>query len=166
MRIVAGTYEGFCYGWDSTVEPGAGEATLSSKAAKKALQPSLSPSASSPQPLSLAFGYNVHVGCMKSVAMASSGTRAGKLLVTGGADERVRIYDLRDRTELGELQQHNGEQIDQTRRSVTCDWATQAAGSSPAWQLENEPETASPEELAAAAAVRNVLGGIVLAISC
>lgn len=112
MRIVAGTYEGFCYGWDSTVGPGAGEATLSSTAAKKALQPSLSSSASSPQPLSLAFGYNVHVGCMKSVAMASSGTRAGKLLVTGGVDERVRIYDLRDRTELGELQQHNG--------TVTC----------------------------------------------
>lgn len=71
--------------------------------------PSLATSATAPQPLSLVFGYNVHVGCTKSVAMATSGTRAGQLLVTGGADERVRIYDLRDRTELGELQQHNGE---------------------------------------------------------
>ncbi|CAM9118288.1 unnamed protein product [Laminaria digitata] len=112
MRIVAGTYEGFCYGWESTVEPSTGgEATLSSST-KNALQPSLPPAVACPQPLSLAFGYNVHVGCMKSVAMAASGTRAGTLLVTGGVDERVRIYDLRDRTELGELQQHNG--------SVTC----------------------------------------------
>lgn len=120
MRIVAGTYEGFCYGWEShpeaasdkSADAGAaavGSATKSMQGLKPA-QPSstTATAAAAPQPLSLVFGYNVHVGCMKSVAMATSGTRAGQLLVTGGADERVRIYDLRDRTELGELQQHNG----------------------------------------------------------
>lgn len=125
MRIVAGTYEGFCYGWESTVEPCVGgEATLSSTA-KSALQPSLPTTAACPQPLSLAFGYNVHVGCMKSVALASSGTRAGELLVTGGADERVRIYDLRDRAELGELQQHNGKQLASSHSSFEAPEAAQ-----------------------------------------
>lgn len=115
MRIVAGTYEGFCYGWESNSEPaigaGAGPPTTTITTKKRMLQGSGSkPSAAtSPQPLSLVFGYNVHVGCMKSVAMATSGTRAGQLLVTGGVDERVRIYNLKDRSELGELQQHNGE---------------------------------------------------------
>ncbi|CAM9296102.1 unnamed protein product [Scytosiphon promiscuus] len=127
MRIVAGTYEGFCYGWESCPEStflstgadAGGEVIRSSTKSIAGLKPSQSSSttaapaaATAPQPLSLLFGYNVHVGCMKSVAMATSGTRAGQLLVTGGADERVRIYDLRDRTELGELQQHNG--------TITC----------------------------------------------
>lgn len=111
MRIVAGTYEGFCYGWESNPESAVGAAaglpTTTTK--KRVLQASQPSAASPPQPLSLVFGYNVHVGCMKSVAMATSGTRAGQLLVTGGADERVRIYNLKDRSELGELQQHNGE---------------------------------------------------------
>lgn len=111
MRIVAGTYEGFCYGWESTVKPGVGGVALDSNtdgnSAKDASQPSSS-SGSNPHPLSLVFGYNVHVGCIKSVATTTSGTRAGQLLVTGGADERIRIYGLRDRTELGELQQHDG----------------------------------------------------------
>lgn len=147
MRIVAGTYEGFCYGWDFTVEPGVGGEAANNSTAKNALQQSLPPTAACPQPLSLAFGYNVHVGCMKSVAMATSGTRAGRLLVTGGADERVRIYDLRDRTELGELQQHNGKQLTrQARRSVICDLGD--IGSRQQSRSENDAETASPEELA------------------
>lgn len=108
MRIVAGTYEGFCYGWESNPEEpvvGAAAATATTAVPVATTTKKLKP----PQSLSMVFGYNVHVGCMKSVAMATSGTRAGQLLVTGGVDERVRIYDLRDRTELGELQQHNGE---------------------------------------------------------
>lgn len=105
MRIVAGTYEGFCYGWESAIEPGITPAANDEKSSIM----SASNSTNEAEELSLAFGYNVHVGCLKSVAMATSGTRAGRLLVTGGADERVRIYDMRDKTELGELQQHNGE---------------------------------------------------------
>lgn len=114
MKIVAGTYEGFCYGWEFALEDSVGSAKglekvdASIKHDAQQPSPTLANSAT-PRPLSLVFGYNVHVGCMKSVAMTTSGTRAGQLLVTGGADERVRIYDLRDRTELGELQQHNGE---------------------------------------------------------
>lgn len=118
MKIIAGTYEGFCYGWESVdglrssdslrrndktspQNPDSGEGQPSALAAKAA-----APAAA--DSLSLVFGYSVHVGCTSSVAMTNSGTRAGQLLVTGGVDERIRIYDLRDRTELGELQQHNG----------------------------------------------------------
>ena len=111
MRIVAGTYEGFCYGWESNTEPAAGVAAAlptTSATKERTLQAPQPSAAAPPQSLSLVFGYNVHVGCMKSVAMATSGTRAGQLLVTGGVDERVRIYNLKDRSELGELQQHNG----------------------------------------------------------
>ena len=121
MRIVAGTYEGFCYGWESSAEPATGAAaglpaiTPTKKRTLQASQPSAAAAAASlsPQPLSLLFGFSVHVGCLKSVAMAISGTRAGQLLVTGGVDERVRIYNVKDRSELGELQQHNGEYFSQ-----------------------------------------------------
>lgn len=118
MIIVAGTYEGFCYGWESNSEHSVGAAaSLPTTATKKSrLQASHPSAAPPPQPLSLVFGYNVHAGCMKSVAMATSGTRAGKLLVTGGVDERVRIYNLKDRSELGELQQHNGAPVCVFRR--------------------------------------------------
>lgn len=134
MRIVAGTYEGFCYGWESGPEPAVGAAattpaaglpTGTTKEQSKGLeasqqQQSSATATAAPQPLSVVFGYNVHVGCMKSVAMATSGTRAGQLLVTGGVDERVRIYDLRDRTELGELQQHNGAHSSRRSGGYTC----------------------------------------------
>lgn len=108
MRIVAGSYEGFCYGWECSVEP---DSSLSGPVAdgesrRTSSQPDGAESAT--QALSLAFGYSVHLGCMKSVALANSGSRAGRLLVTGGVDERIRIYDVRDKTELGELQQHKG----------------------------------------------------------
>lgn len=111
MRIVAGTYEGFCYGWEFPAEPGISfNAADTSNSNHSSVSPTAQVTPGTPGgELSLVFGYSVHVGCMKSVAMATSGSRAGRLLVTGGADERVRIYDLRDRTELGELQQHNGE---------------------------------------------------------
>lgn len=108
MRIVAGTYEGFCYGWEFDeisgavpLKPNVVEESDSSHAQPQAIgtaQGALAPT----------FGYSVHVGCMKSAAVATSGNRGGKILVTGGADERIRIYDLQDRKELGELQQHNG----------------------------------------------------------
>lgn len=117
MKIIAGTYEGFCYGWESVDDlrgsnsprhndetnsqnPDSGEGQPSALAAQAA--------EAAAKPLSLVFGYSVHVGCTRSVAITNSGTRSGQLLVTGGVDERIRIYDLRDRTELGELQQHNG----------------------------------------------------------
>lgn len=111
MRIAAGTYEGFCYGWETALEPGKPSGTVAGDDSNSDSLPLDTTNVDSPDQLSLAFGYNVHVGCLKSVAMATSGTRAGRLLVTGGADERVRIYDMKDRTELGELQQHNGEII-------------------------------------------------------
>lgn len=113
MKIVAGTYEGFCYGWESSVEPSKSTRSTtpntSTNASGNDSQQMPSEATTDVEELSLTFGYNVHVGCLKSVAMATSGNRAGRLLVTGGADERVRIYDMKDRTELGELQQHNGE---------------------------------------------------------
>jgi protein MAK11 len=84
IKVVAGTLEGFLYGFehDST-----GDASAS---------------------LPMTYGYRVHAGCVKSLAVASSGPQGGKLLVTGGTDERVRIYDLGARCERGELQQHSG----------------------------------------------------------
>ncbi|KAG5184673.1 WD40-repeat-containing domain protein [Tribonema minus] len=89
MKIVGGTLEGFLYGFDHPDD----EATA-------------------PDTLSMAYGYKVHAGCVKSLAIAEKGTLAGKMLVTGGTDERIRIYDLGQRTEKGELQQHSG--------TVTC----------------------------------------------
>ncbi|CAM9340916.1 unnamed protein product [Phaeothamnion confervicola] len=100
MKIVAGSYEGFCYGWDADMS--GGTAVASSSGAAAAAGEERKPAAS------LSFGTHVHQGCVKAVAMATSGKLAGRLLVTGGADERIRIFDLDARSEVGELQHHSG----------------------------------------------------------
>lgn len=109
MQIVAGTYEGFCYGWHANIGRRLHTSDLGAAQRPESNSSQHHSKHAANKALSLAFGYNVHVGCMKCVAITTSGKRAGRLLVTGGTDERIRIYDLKDRTELGELQQHNGE---------------------------------------------------------
>ncbi|CAM9420870.1 unnamed protein product [Chrysoparadoxa australica] len=85
LSLIAGSYEGFCHGWE--VEGEGDRANLS-------------------------FAYKTHQGVVKSLAVVSKGPKAGKLLVTGGVDERIRIYDLASKMESGELNQHSG--------TVTC----------------------------------------------
>lgn len=90
MKVVAGSYHGGLYGWEGRALEGDSGA-LDTR---------------------LAFKYGAHIGCVKAVAICAAGKRAGKLLVSGGTDERVRLYDLEDQVELGDLQQHTG--------AVTC----------------------------------------------
>mmetsp|Transcript_23163 Transcript_23163/g.30247 ORF Transcript_23163/g.30247 Transcript_23163/m.30247 type:complete len:275 (+) Transcript_23163:148-972(+) len=86
-RIVLGSYEGFIHGWDIKDIDWTDPNIFLEK---------------------LSFAFQAHDGGVKSLSVAKSGPKQGRLLVTGGQDELIRIYDLEQKIELGELQQHSG----------------------------------------------------------
>ena len=82
LEVALGTYEGFVYGFGFELE--------SSGSVEER------------------FAYNTKAGCIKCAAFVQGGPRAGKVLVTGGSDEVVRIYDYARRIALGEIRHHDG----------------------------------------------------------
>ena len=59
-----------------------------------------------PQKLGSAFSYGAHLGPIKSLAVS------GNVAVSGGTDDVIKIYDLKARSDMGALLQHEG--------GVTC----------------------------------------------
>ncbi|KAI1320806.1 p21-activated protein kinase-interacting protein 1-like protein [Mortierella claussenii] len=78
FRIVAGTYENILYGVDAYWNE---DMTLR---------------------LSPIFIFAAHIGCIKSLAIG------GHFLASGSTDEKIQLYDLKRRKELGALLQHQG----------------------------------------------------------
>ncbi|KAF9998887.1 p21-activated protein kinase-interacting protein 1-like protein [Entomortierella chlamydospora] len=78
FRIVAGTYENILYGVDAYWNE---DMTLR---------------------LSPIFIFAAHIGCIKSLAIG------GNYLASGSTDEKIQLYDLKRRKELGALLQHQG----------------------------------------------------------
>ncbi|KAG0006992.1 p21-activated protein kinase-interacting protein 1-like protein [Modicella reniformis] len=78
FRIVAGTYENILYGLDAYWNE---DMTLR---------------------LSPIFIFAAHIGCIKSLAIG------GHFLASGSTDEKIQLYDLKRRKELGALLQHQG----------------------------------------------------------
>ncbi|KAF9152355.1 p21-activated protein kinase-interacting protein 1-like protein [Linnemannia schmuckeri] len=78
FRIVAGTYENILYGVDAYWNE---DMTLR---------------------LSPIFIFSAHIGCIKSLAIG------GHFLASGSTDEKIQLYDLKRRKELGALLQHQG----------------------------------------------------------
>ncbi|KAG0204758.1 p21-activated protein kinase-interacting protein 1-like protein [Mortierella sp. NVP41] len=78
FRIVAGTYENMLYGVDAYWNE---DMTLR---------------------LSPIFIFSAHIGCIKSLAIG------GHFLASGSTDEKIQLYDLKRRKELGALLQHQG----------------------------------------------------------
>ncbi|KAF9428722.1 hypothetical protein BGZ94_001322 [Podila epigama] len=78
FRIVAGTYENILYGVDAYWNE---DMTLR---------------------LSPIFIFSAHIGCIKSLATG------GHFLASGSTDEKIQLYDLKRRKELGALLQHQG----------------------------------------------------------
>ncbi|KAF9107554.1 hypothetical protein BGX27_008693 [Mortierella sp. AM989] len=78
FRIVAGTYENILYGVDAYWNE---DMTLR---------------------LAPIFIFAAHIGCIKSLAIG------GNYLASGSTDEKIQLYDLRRRKELGALLQHQG----------------------------------------------------------
>ncbi|KAI8353962.1 WD40-repeat-containing domain protein [Mortierella sp. GBAus27b] len=78
FRIVAGTYENILYGVDAYWNE---DMTLR---------------------LLPVFIFAAHIGCIKSLAIG------GHLLASGSTDEKIQLYDLKRRKELGALLQHQG----------------------------------------------------------
>ncbi|KAM3573468.1 hypothetical protein VYU27_004576 [Nannochloropsis oceanica] len=87
---VAGTYDGGIVGWE--VQRRTQDATGPAK----------------PAALKMTFAYTPHQGSVRSLAVPRGGAKAGLLLVSGGMDEHIRMYDLRKRAEAGELLHHKG----------------------------------------------------------
>ncbi|XP_001630701.2 p21-activated protein kinase-interacting protein 1-like [Nematostella vectensis] len=86
MEVVIGTYDPFLIGFDLITD--------SNEDTGYRFEPK--------------FVDRGHAGCVKSVAVDSSGT----LLASGSTDETIRLFSLKDHKELGSLHQHEG--------SVTC----------------------------------------------
>ncbi|KAG0373137.1 p21-activated protein kinase-interacting protein 1-like protein [Mortierella sp. AD032] len=78
FRIVAGTYENILYGVDAYWN--------------EDMSLRLSP----------IFIFSAHIGCIKSLAIG------GQFLASGSTDEKIQLYDLKRRKELGALLQHQG----------------------------------------------------------
>lgn len=76
MRIVAGTYEGGLLGWES---------------------------AGSGRTLRLAFAFAAHPSSVRCLALDR---HRRDTLLTGAADEAVRVFNLRGRREVGSLVEH------------------------------------------------------------
>ncbi len=79
LRVAAVSYEGSVFGWDIN----AVESTLES---------------------TLRFGFHATQGSLKALAVSAS----GKFMITGGMDERIRIFNVAENKNLGELTGHTG----------------------------------------------------------
>jgi len=79
LRVAAVSYEGSVFGWDVNTS----EATLD---------------------CNLGFGFHATQGSLKAIAVSAS----GKYLVCGGMDERIRIFNVAENRNLGELTGHSG----------------------------------------------------------
>ncbi|KAF9162553.1 p21-activated protein kinase-interacting protein 1-like protein [Actinomortierella ambigua] len=78
FRIVTGTYQNVLYGIDAYWNE---DKTLKMKPV---------------------FAFSAHIGCIKSLAIG------GSTLASGSTDEKIQLYDLKRRKELGALMQHTG----------------------------------------------------------
>ncbi|KAF9972035.1 p21-activated protein kinase-interacting protein 1-like protein [Actinomortierella ambigua] len=78
IRIVTGTYQNVLYGIDAYWNE---DKTLKLK------------------PI---FAFSAHIGCIKALAIG------GSALASGSTDEKIQLYDLKRRKELGALLQHTG----------------------------------------------------------
>jgi WD40 repeat protein len=80
MKIVLGTYEGNLAGWESNYHA--------------------DPSGLS---LHLVYAFNAHDGAIRAVSLDGSN---GNILATGGVDECIKIYNLKQHREVGSLLEH------------------------------------------------------------
>ena len=96
FEVVAGSYERLLFGLHCTPSGGAVAAGLppSGAASTAALGVHMEP----------IFQFPAHLSCVKTAAASAN----GKWLVTGAADEVIKVWDLRKRKEVGGLLGHEG----------------------------------------------------------
>ncbi|BFZ63376.1 Protein mak11 [Saitoella coloradoensis] len=82
FRVIAGSYEHVLYGLDAMFDSAAG------KGSDAHMEP--------------VFIFPAHMAAMKTLAVG------GRYLASGGADEIIKLYDLKLRKDLGTLHAHNG----------------------------------------------------------
>ncbi|KAJ3166308.1 p21-activated protein kinase-interacting protein 1-like protein [Geranomyces variabilis] len=87
FRLIVGTYERLLYGIDAT-------------------RPAEASPADNAITLTPVFIYPAHISCIKAAATTH------RFLATGSTDEHIKLYDLRQRKEVGTLMHHSG--------SITC----------------------------------------------
>ena len=113
FEVVAGSYERLLFGLHCTPSGGAVAAGLppSGAASTAALGVHMEP----------IFQFPAHLSCVKTAAASAN----GKWLVTGAADEVIKVWDLRKRKEVGGLLGHEG----------ACRWLFAAVSRRPRRQL-------------------------------
>lgn len=102
LKIASCSYEGSLFGWNLVDHSGSTHDSSSKKKGKTAIDSTVAESESLDMVMS--YGLNVCEGVLKSVAIS----QRGKHLVTGGSDERIRIFDLRENRAVGEISTHTG----------------------------------------------------------
>ena len=112
LRVIVGCYDGTIHGWEEPSQP--------------------SPS---PTNFELVFAYTAHRSCVKTMTVLSG--KKQNVMVSGGTDELLRIYDLAKRKEIGELSKHeaaveclqgvgsdSGHVLSGGKDGVLCVWRT------------------------------------------
>jgi WD40 repeat protein len=109
VRVVVGTYMGTLFGLQGDTAATASasasaSSSSSSKDAKDGKASQASKSSSSSSSLRTVFAVEAHQGSVTCVA----GTRNGRVMVTGGSDEIIKIFDLKKMVAFGDLHRHEG----------------------------------------------------------
>eukprot|EP01038_Epipyxis_sp_PR26KG_P016093 gene16093-21865_t len=95
LRIAACSYEGSLFGWDILAKnDNHEEATIGTTMILES---------------NLTFGFNCCTASLKTVAVSKS---SGKYLVSGGMDERIKLFNLEENRSIGEITNHSG--------AITC----------------------------------------------
>lgn len=98
FKIVACSYEGSLFGWN-VLEDFGSEAAESELAEEEGADENTAGLTSA-----LSFGFNCCQASLRAVAVS----RSGKYLACGGADERIKLFNLVEGRAAGELSSHSG----------------------------------------------------------
>jgi len=89
MIVVVGCYDGSIHGWETSIDVEKEEKQDVEESAEK---------------LELSFAYSAHRSCTKCITLMKA--RNGDFMATGGTDEVIRVYNNKNKREVGELDKH------------------------------------------------------------
>jgi WD40 repeat protein len=105
LKIAACSYEGSLFGWDVIQEDeDLTPVVVQGHQEKKKVKKVTETENISRLDAKLSYGFHCTAGSLKCIAVSKN----GKYLVTGGMDERIRIFNVKDNKSLGELSSHTG----------------------------------------------------------
>lgn len=104
FKVVACSYEGSLFGWNVLEENSIGDEKSTSKTNDSEPNDDTDDINTPGLTSSLSFGFNCCQASLRAVAVS----RNGKFLACGGADERIKLFNLIEGRAAGELSNHSG----------------------------------------------------------